>query len=159
MIYIREINYNNVTLAKSLIIISAIFLIATALRFIKSIQRGTEDKYFKPLAKITACLVMMAVVIDLTKEHHTSVPLSEIDNKISVKGQRVDIDKLDEKYGYEKFKSGNESVTMSSDSHTFKFEYDEVFESGKLSDEYGRYRMLDKEDIDYLRSKQVKGEK
>ena len=156
MLYLKEINYNNVTLAKSLIIISAIFFIAMTLRFIKF---SVEDKYFKPLAKITVCLIMMAVVIDLTKEHHTSVPLSEIDNKISVKGQRVDIDKLDEKYGYENFKSGNESVEMSSDSHTFKFEYDEVFESGKLSDEYGRYRMLDKEDIDYLRSKQAKGEK
>ena len=156
MIYLKEINYNNVTLAKSLIIISVIFFIAMLLRLIKS---SVEDKYFKSLAKITACLIMMAIVIDLTKEHHTSVPLSEIDNKISVKGQRVDIDKLDEKYGYENFKSGNESVEMSSDSHTFKFEYDEVFESGKLSDEYGRYRMLDKEDIDYLRSKQAKGEK
>lgn len=140
MIYLKEINYNNVTLAKSLIIISVIFFIAMLLRLIKS---SVEDKYFKSLAKITACLVMMAVVIDLTKEHHASVPLSEIDNKISVKGQRVDIGNLDEKYGYENFKSGNESVEMSSDSHTFKFEYDEVFESGKLSDEYGRYRMLD----------------
>ena len=100
----------------------------------------------------------MAVVRDLTKERHTSVRLSEIDNKISVKGQRVDIGELDEKYGYENFKSGNESVTMSSDSHTFKFEYDEVSETGKLSDEYGRYRMLNKEDIDYLRAKQAKGE-
>lgn len=156
MIYLREINYNNVTLAKSLIIIGVIFFIAMILRLIKS---SVEDKYFKSLAKITACLVMMAVLIDLTGERRTSVPLSEIDNKISVKGQRVDIDKLDEKYGYENFKQGNESVTMSSDSHTFKFEYDEVFESGKLSDEYGRYRMLDKDDIDYLRSKQSKGEK
>lgn len=156
MLYLKEINYNNATLAKSLIIISVIFFIAMTLRFIKF---SVEDKYFKPLAKITACLVMMAVVIDLTKERLTSVPLSEIDNKISVKGQRVDIDKLDEKYGYENFKLGDQSVKMSSDSHTFKFEYDEVFESGKLSDEYGRYRMLDKEDIDYLRSKQSKGEK
>lgn len=158
MLYLKEINYNNVTLAKSLIIIGGIFFIAMSLRYVKSLRLSTEDKYFKRLAKITACLVMMAVVIDLTKERHASVPLSEIDNKISVKGQRVDIDKLDEKYGYENFKSGNESVTMSSDSHTFKFEYDEVFESGKLSDEYGRYRMLDKDDIDYLRSKQAKGE-
>lgn len=156
MIYLKEINYNNVTLAKSLIIIGAIFFIAMLLRLIKS---SVEDKYFKSLAKITVCLVMMAVVIDLTKEHHASVPLSEIDNKISVKGQRVDIGKLDDKYKYENFKSGNESVEMSSDSHVFKFEYDEVFESGKLSDEYGRYRMLDKDDIDYLRSKQAKGEK
>ena len=155
MIYLKEINYNNVTLAKSLIIIGAIFFIAMILRLIKS---SVEDKYFKSLAKITACLVMMAVLIDLTKERLTSVPLSEIDNKISVKGQRVDIGKLDEKYGYENFKQGNESVTMSSDSHTFKFEYDEVFETGKISDEYGRYRMLDKDDIDYLRSKQAKGE-
>ena len=156
MLYLKEINYNNVTLAKSLIIISVIFFIAMTLRFIKF---NVEDKYFKPLAKITACLVMMAVVIDLTKERLTSVPLSEIDNKISVKGQRVDIDKLDEKYGYENFKLGDQSVKMSPDRHTFKFEYDEVFESGKLSDEYGRYRMLDKEDIDYLRSKQSKEEK
>lgn len=158
MIYLREINYRHETLAKSLSIISAILVIALALRFIKSIQRSTEDKYLAPLAKTIVCLLMIAIVSDLTKEHHTSVPLSEIDNKISVKGQRVDISELDEKYGYENFKSGNESVTMSSDSHTFKFEYDEVFESGKLSDEYGRYRMLDKDDIDYLRSKQVKGE-
>lgn len=156
MLYLKEINYNNVTLAKSLIIISAIFFIAMTLRFIRF---SVEDKYFKSLAKITACLVMMTVLIDLTKERLTSVPLSEIDNKISVKGQRVDIDKLDEKYGYENFKQGNVSVKMSSDSHTFKFEYDEVFESGKLSDEYGRYRMLDKDDIDYLRAKQSKGEK
>lgn len=156
MLYLREINQNNMSLAKGLIIISVIFFIAMTLRFIKF---SVEDKYFKSLAKITACLVMMAVVIDLTKERLTSVPLSEIDNKISVKGQRVDIDKLDEKYGYENFKLGDQSVKMSSDSHTFKFEYDEVFESGKLSDEYGRYRMLDKDDIDYLRSKQSKGEK
>ena len=156
MLYLREINYNNVTLAKSLIIISVIFFIAMTIRFIKF---NIEDKYFKSLAKITVCLVMIAVLIDLTKENHTSVPLSEIDNKISVKGQRVDIGKLDDKYKYENFKSGNESVEMSSDSHTFKFEYDEVFESGKLSDEYGRYRMLDKGDIDYLKSKQSKGEK
>lgn len=156
MLYLREINQNNMSLAKGLIIISVIFFIAMTLRFIKF---SVEDKYFKSLAKITTCLVMMAVVIDLTKERLTSVPLSEIDNKISVKGQRVDIDKLDDKYGYENFKLGDQSVKMSSDSHTFKFEYDEVFESGKLSDEYGRYRMLDKEDIDYLRSKQSKGEK
>ena len=155
MLYLKEINYSNVSLAKSLMIIGVIFFISMILRLIKS---SVEDKYFKRLAKITVCLTMMAVVIDLTKERLTSVPLSEIDNKISVTGQRVDIDKLDEKYGYENFKSGNESVKMSSDSHTFKCEYDEVFESGKLSDEYGRYRMLDKEDIDYLRSKQSKGE-
>lgn len=109
MLYLKEINYNNVTLAKSLIIISAIFFIAMTLRFIRF---SVEDKYFKSLAKITACLVMMTVLIDLTKERLTSVPLSEIDNKISVKGQRVDIDKLDEKYGYENFKQGNVSVKM-----------------------------------------------
>lgn len=156
MLYLKEINYNNVTLAKSLIIVSAIFFIAMTLRFVKF---SVEDKYFKSLAKITACLLVSAVMIDLTKEHHTSVPLSEIDNEISVKGQRVDIGELDKKYGYENFKKDNESVTMPSNSHTFKFEYDEVFETGKLSDEYGRYRMLDKEDIDYLRAKQSKGEK
>lgn len=156
MLYLKEINYNNVTLAKSLMIIGVIFFISMILRLIKS---SVEDKYFKRLAKITVCLTMMAVVLDFTKERHASVSLSEIDNKISVKGQRVDIDKLDEKYGYENFKQGNEYVEMSSDSHTFKFEYDEVFESGKLSDECGRYRMLDKGDIDYLKSKQSKGEK
>ena len=155
MLYLKEINYSNVTLAKSLIIISAIFFIAITLRFIKF---SVEDKYFKRLAKITVCLTMIAVVLDFAKERHASVSLSEIDNKISVKGQRVDIDKLDEKYGYENFKSGNESVEMSSDSHTFKFEYDEVFESGKLSDEYGRYD-LSEEDANYLKSKQSKGEK
>lgn len=159
MLYLREINQNNITLAKSLTIISAILFIVLTIYFIKHVKLGTEGKSFKPLAVTITCLLAAAVMLDLTKERHSSVPLSEIDNKISVKGQRVDISELDEKYRYENFKQGDESVKMSPDSHTFKFEYDEVFESRKISDEYGRYRMLDKEDIDYLRSKQSKGEK
>lgn len=162
MLYLKEIIYNNVSLAKSLVIVSFILFVAMILYIIARFKLGKKEKFdncFKLMAKSIALLLMCAILIDLTKEDHQSIPLSTIDNKISVKGQRVEIGELDDKYGYKNFKKDNESVTMSSDSHVFKFEYDEVFESGKLSDEYGRYRMLDKEDIDYLKSKQSKGEK
>lgn len=161
MLYLKEINYDMISASKILLVLSLISFIAlifcAVIRYKSNNKVGVKS--FSVFAIFTVGLLMNVFLVDASKYKYTSIPLSEIDNKISVKGQRVVIDKLDEKYGYEKFKSGNESVEMSSDSHTFKFEYDEVFESGKLSDEYGRYRMLDKGDIDYLKSKQSKGEK
>ena len=156
MIYLREINQNNITLAKGLLVVSAILFIALIIRFVRHVKFGTEDKYLAPLAKTIICLLMFAITLELTKETHVSVPLSEIDNKISVKGQRVDIGELDEAYRYQNFQSGNESIEMSSDSHTFKFDYDEIFETGTLTDRYGRKYELNKEDSKYLKERDGK---
>lgn len=161
MLYLKEINYDMISALKILLVLSLISFIAliscAVIRYKSNNKVGVKS--FWAFAIFTVGLLMNVFLVDASRYKYTSIPLSAIDNKISVKGQRVDIGKLDDKYEYKDFKKDNESVTMSSDSHTFKFEYDEVFESGKLSDEYGRYRMLDKEDTDYLRSKQVKGEK
>lgn len=161
MLYLKEINYDMISASKILLVLSLISFIAlifcAVIRYKSNNKVGVKS--FSAFAIFTVGLLMNVFLVDASKYKYTSIPLSAIDNKISVKGQRVDIGKLDDKYEYKDFKKDNESVTMSSDSHTFKFEYDEVFESGKLSDEYGRYQMLDKGDIDYLRSKQVKGEK
>ena len=161
MLYLKEINYDTISALKILLVLSLISFIAlifcAVIRYKSNNKVGVKS--FSAFAIFTVGLLMNVFLADASKYKYTSIPLSAIDNKISVKGQRVDIGKLDDKYEYKDFKKDNESVTMSSDSHTFKFEYDEVFESGKLSDEYGRYRMLDKEDIDYLKSKQAKGEK
>lgn len=80
-------------------------------------------------------------------------PLSAIDNKISVNGEKVAIDKLDENFRYQ------DDYLDSSKRNLFKFEYDDIFESGKLINNVGHEYKLSKEDIDYLRSKQSKGEK
>lgn len=156
MIYLREINQNNIALAKVLLVVSTILFIALIIRFIRHVKPGTEDKYLAPLAKTIVCVLMFAITLELTKETHVSVPLSEIDNKISVKGQRVDIGELDEAYRYQNFQSGNESIEMSSDSHTFKFDYDEIFETGTLTDQDGRTYKLDKEDSKYLKERSGK---
>lgn len=81
------------------------------------------------------------------------LPLSAIDNKITVNGEKVAIDKLDENFGY------LDSDIDSSKRNLFKFDYDEIYETGKLIDEYSQEYKLSKEDTDYLRSKQAKGEK
>lgn len=80
-------------------------------------------------------------------------PLSAIDNKISVSGEKVAIDKLDENFRYQ------DDYLDSSKRNLFKFEYDDIFESGKLINDVGHEYKLSKEDTSYLRSKQAKGEK
>lgn len=157
MIYIREISATKITIA---IIFLAAFFIAVAFsaagRFRNSSKRDEES--IGSIALICG-LASLAFLFFGTATHDKDIPLSEIDNKITIEGEKVVIDKLDKDYNYNLFLQDDKAETMSSNRHIFKFEYDALYETGKLTDQYGRYRMLDKEDIDYLRSKQSKGEK
>ena len=89
-----------------------------------------------------------------------TVPLSYIDNKITVNGEKVVIDELDELYGYHEYSNddtefGNRKANGNS-RQIFKFEYSDLYESGKLIKENGSYYNLSKEDIKYLKVKGAK---
>lgn len=84
---------------------------------------------------------------------HT-VPLSTIGDKITVHGEKVVISKFDNPYGYESFtENKSESGPDRDAEQIFKFEYNELYESGKLITEKGSYYELSKEDVRYLRER------
>lgn len=84
---------------------------------------------------------------------HT-VPLSTIGDKITVHGEKVVIGKFDNPYGYESFtENKSESVPNRDAEQIFKFEYNELYESGKLITEKGSYYELSKEDARYLKER------
>ena len=120
--------------------------------------RCRDDVYFSEIfAWIFCILAFICTIVTYTgpAEGHSikKLPLSAIDNKITVNGEKVAIDKLDENFGY------LDSDIDSSKRNLFRFDYDEIYETGKLIDEYSQEYKLSKEDIDYLKSKQSKGEK
>ena len=82
-----------------------------------------------------------------------TVPLSTIDNKITVQGEKVVIDEFDKPYGYHEYANNDDQSPRNDIKQIFKFEYDELFESGKLTNENGDYYKLSKEDIKYLKEK------
>lgn len=86
-----------------------------------------------------------------------TVPLSKIDNKITVQGEKVVIEELDELYTYHEYsedsgKFGQRKASRNN-RQIFKFEYDELYETGKLIQKNGGYYILSKEDIKYLTEK------
>jgi hypothetical protein len=84
---------------------------------------------------------------------HT-VSLSTIGDKITVHGEKVVVDKFDNPYGYESFtERKNESDPKRDTEQIFKFEYNELYESGKLITEKGSYYELSKEDARYLKER------
>ena len=89
-----------------------------------------------------------------------TVPLSKIDNKITVQGEKVVIDELDGPYGYHEYSNDNtefgQRKANSNSRQIFKFEYSDLYESGKLIKENGSYYNLSKEDIKYLKGKGAK---
>lgn len=120
--------------------------------------RCRDDVYFSEIfAWIFCILAFICTIVTYTgpAEGHSikKLPLSAIDNKITVNGEKVAIDKLDENFGY------LDSDIDSSKRNLFKFDYDEIYETGKLIDKYSHEYKLSKEDIDYLKSKQSKREK
>lgn len=110
-------------------------------------------------------LTMISIVVtfvNATSGNYRSntVPLSKIDNKITVQGEKVVIDELDETYGYREYSNddtefGNRKANGNS-RQIFKFEYSDLYESGKLIKENGSYYNLSKEDIKYLKEKGLK---
>ena len=84
-------------------------------------------------------------------ESTQSVPLSAIDNKVHVEGEKVTIDPLDEKYSYNTLRTLDDKRFVP---QTFKFKYDEFYKQGWLIDADGRKIKLSNEDTDYLKGKQ-----
>lgn len=80
-----------------------------------------------------------------------SVPLSVIDNKIHVEGDKVTIDPLDEKYSYSILQKLDKKRFVP---QTFRFKYDEFYKQGWLIDASGSEIKLTNEDTEYLKNKQ-----
>lgn len=89
-----------------------------------------------------------------------TVPLSKIDNKITVNGEKVVIEELDELYNYYEYSDDSgkfgQRKASGNNRQIFKFEYDELYESGKLIQKNGGYYTLSKGDITYLKGKDGK---
>ena len=84
-------------------------------------------------------------------ESAQSVPLSVIDNKVRVEGDKVIIDPLDEKYSYNTLRTLDNKRFAP---QTFRFKYDEFYKQGWLVDAGGHEIKLSNEDTDYLKGKQ-----
>lgn len=84
-------------------------------------------------------------------ESAQSVPLSAIDNKVHVEGEKVTIDPLDEKYSYSTLRTLDDKRFVP---QTFRFKYDEFYKQGWLVDAGGREIKLSNEDTEYLKNKQ-----
>lgn len=120
--------------------------------------RCRDDVYFSEIFAWIVCILAFIFTIATytgPAEGHSikKILLSTIDNKITVNGEKVAIGKLDENFGYLKLEGDPSKRNL------FRFEYNDIFETGKLIDENGKEYDLSKEDTDYLRSKQSKGEK
>lgn len=81
------------------------------------------------------------------------VHLQDVPIDIEVQGQKVVIPNLPDNYRYDTA-SGHSRLDNSE--HIFKFDYDEIFEAGTLTDQDGRVYKLDKHDSKYLKERSEK---
>lgn len=77
------------------------------------------------------------------------VPLSTVDSKIHVDGNKVTIGPLDGKYSTTPRFDGKQTEPK-----IYEFKYDEFYKQGWLIDSSGREIKLDKDDTEYLKNKQ-----
>lgn len=103
------------------------------------------------------CIAITFVTATNGNYRSNTVPLSKIDSKITVQGEKVVIEELDELYNYHEYsedsgKFGQRKASRNN-RQIFKFEYDELYESGKLIQKNGGYYILSKDDINYLKEK------
>lgn len=156
---ISWLNYSIISL-----ILTILLIILTVLWIYKTMCRHSElDEDFTFLiAGVLMLLTVVCIVVTFGNtvtgnyRSHT-VPLSKIDNKITVQGEKVVIEELDELYSYHDYTKDNGEFghhrPNSNSRQIFKFEYSELYESGKLIKENGNYYTLSKEDIKYLKEK------
>lgn len=78
------------------------------------------------------------------------IHLSDVPIEIKVQGQKVVIPNLPDGYRYKDL-AGHSRPDNSE--HIFKFDYDEIFEAGTLTDRDGRKYELDKDDSQYLKER------
>lgn len=156
---INWLNYSIIGLILTIILITL-----TVLWIYKTMFRYCElDEDFTFLIcgilMLLTAFFMIVTLVNATSGNYRSntVPLSKIDNKITVNGEKVVIEELDDLYDYHDYTKDtgefghhrpNKNIRQ-----IFKFEYSELYESGKLIDENGNYYTLSKEDIKYLKEK------
>ena len=81
-----------------------------------------------------------------------TVHLQDVPIDIEVQGQKVVIPNLPDNYRYDSVSS---LPKPDNNEHIFKFEYDDIFETGTLTDHEGRQYKLDKDDSKYLRERNI----
>ena len=122
-------------------------------------NQDTDDIWVDTFALCLSTAIVSGIITFLMSTgigEYTShkVPLSTIGDKITVQGEKVVIDKFDEPYGYESItEKKDESDPKSNTEQIFKFEYNELYESGKLITEKGSYYELSKEDVKFLKER------
>ena len=147
------------------LILTILLIILTVLWFktvvVKASSKLDEDfGYFITLVLTALTLICAVVTFTIATSGNyrsNTVPLSTIDNKITVQGEKVVIDELDGPYGYHEYSNDNTEFghrkPNSNSRQIFKFEYSDLYESGKLIKENGSYYNLSTEDIKYLKGK------
>lgn len=156
------INWLNYSIIGLILII--LLIILTVLWIYKTMVRHSEldEDFAFFIAGILMLLTVFCMIVTfgnvVTGNYRSNtVPLSKIDNKITVNGEKVVIEELDDLYDYHDYTKDtgefghhrpNKNIRQ-----IFKFEYSELYESGKLIDENGNYYTLSKEDIKYLNGK------
>ena len=153
---INWLNYFTLGLILKIICLIAVFVFV---HFDMKINKE-EDGILSYCAVISFILTILLAIFttcsigDDGKYHTNTIALSTLDDKITVNGDKVTINKFDKPYGYERLIHREDEYTPKSDTdQIFKFEYNEFYESGKLITEKGGYYELSKEDARYLKGK------
>ena len=84
-----------------------------------------------------------------------TVHFSDVPIEIKVQGQKVVIPNLPNDYRYDT-DTVSSLAKPDNGEHIFKFEYDDIFETGTLTDHEGRQYKLDKDDSKYLKERSGK---
>lgn len=152
---------NYFTLGLILTILSLIAVFVFAYFVVK--KNGDEDSVLSYCVSIFVLITLVCGIFTLFncgengKYSTKTIALSTLDDKITVNGDKVTINKFDKPYGYDDLTHREHEYTPKSDTdQIFKFEYDEFYESGKLLTENGGYYKLSRDDARYLKGKGVK---
>jgi hypothetical protein len=156
---ISWLNYFTLGLILTIISLIAVFVFA----YFAVKKNGDEDSVLSYCVSIFVLVTLLCGIFTLFnvgdngKYSMKTIPLSTLDDKITVNGDKVTINKFDKPYGYEDLTRREHEYTPKNDTdQIFKFEYDEFYESGKLLTENGGYYKLSREDARYLKGKGAK---
>ena len=153
---ISWLNYFTLGLILTILSLIAVFVFA----YFDVKKNGAEDSVLSYCVSIFVLITLVCGIFTLLncgengKYSTKTIPLSTLDDKITVNGDKVTINKFDKPYGYDDLTHSEHEYTPKRDSdQIFKFEYDEFYESGKLLTENGGYYKLSREDARYLNGK------
>lgn len=100
-------------------------------------------------------VIIMAIIACSGVGYDEDLPLSTIDKVIKVEGNKVIIDKLPDNIHYSSSykKTNNNEFINRNEEQIFKFDYDEFYQIGKLTDSKGGIFELSRTDATYLKEK------